>query len=92
MTTIGGQGSDNGSGNGSDGLPPERRILSVAFAAEIAAASTSSRNSSSALSRPARRAIASTILSSIATIPFRSDAAEPLTDINTTKKSGHVGS
>jgi hypothetical protein len=72
-TTIGGQGSDNGSdkgsGNGSDGVPLDWRILSVTFAAEIAAATTSSWNSSSALSRPARRAIASIILSSIATFP-----------------------
>jgi hypothetical protein len=56
-TTIGGQGSENGSG----GVPLDWRILSVTFAAEIAAATTSSWNASSALSRPARRAIASTI-------------------------------
>jgi len=88
ITTIGGQGS----GNGSDGVPLDRRILSVTFAAEIAAATTSSGNSSSAFSRPSRRAIASTILSSIAKIPPRSDATERLEDMDTTEKNGHVGS
>jgi hypothetical protein len=79
-------------GHGSDAVLLDRRILSVAFDAEIAAAATSSGNSSSALSRPARRAIASTILSSIAIIPIRPDATGPLEDIDTTEKRDHVGS
>jgi hypothetical protein len=72
-------------GHGSDAVPLDRRILSVAFDAEIAAAATSSGNSSNAFSRPARRAIASNVLSSIAAIPLRSDAIASQ-DMDTTKR------
>jgi hypothetical protein len=82
ITTIGGQGSDNGS----DAVPLDRRIHSVTIAAEFAAATTSSGNSSSAISRPARRAIASAILSSIAIILVRSDDTELLKGIDTTER------
>src|SRR5262249_41016521 len=64
-TTIGGQGSSDGAG-----APPDRRTRSVTFSAEPAAAAISSGNSLRAFSRPARRASASIVVSSIATLPF----------------------